>query len=98
MGLCLSWLPLPLKIVSVRLTTCRRSSLSHNFYQLLVGKSDAGLYHLKQLIVWSIEHSCLSGAEKAGMLEQWKARWQEFLLWVIENYGKTKVKREESIL
>ncbi|KAL7904326.1 Metallo-dependent hydrolase [Trichoderma velutinum] len=72
-----------------------RSSLSHDFYQIMVGKSDIGLYHFKKLIIWSIEHSCLGGAEKAEMLEKWKALWEGFLLWVIEKYSDGEFERDE---
>ncbi|KAJ4175428.1 hypothetical protein NW767_015787, partial [Fusarium falciforme] len=39
--------------------TLFRSSLSHDFYQVLVGKPDMSLSGCRQLILWSIEHACL---------------------------------------
>lgn len=42
--------------------TCgfRRSTLSHDFYQVFAGKSDMTLHGWRQLVEWSIEHSCLT--------------------------------------
>ncbi|KAL7904519.1 hypothetical protein GGI35DRAFT_463087 [Trichoderma velutinum] len=75
-----------------------RSSLSHDLYQLMAGKSDMSIYHFKQLMVWSIEHSCQDDVEKAEMLEKWKALWEDFLLWVIEKYSDGELERDENVL
>ncbi|TQV96658.1 hypothetical protein V2A60_002956 [Cordyceps javanica] len=64
-----------------------RSSLSHDFYQVLIGKADMGIYGWKQLVLWSIEHACLDDDERAAVLEQWERMWEEFLRWVVETYG-----------
>ncbi|KAH6609902.1 hypothetical protein Trco_003248, partial [Trichoderma cornu-damae] len=61
-----------------------RSSLSHDFYQVMVGKADMGLYGWKQLVLWSLEHACLSEKEGERMLVQWEGLWDEFLDWVEE--------------
>ncbi|EQK98340.1 adenosine deaminase [Ophiocordyceps sinensis CO18] len=44
------------------------STLSHDFYQVMVGKADMDLYGWKQLALWSLEHACLEGPERAAML------------------------------
>ncbi|KAL7914188.1 hypothetical protein GGI35DRAFT_237311 [Trichoderma velutinum] len=64
-----------------------RSSLSHDFYQVMVGKADMGLYGWKQLAIWSIEHACLNEKEKENMLYEWSQLWNVFLDWVDEEYG-----------
>ncbi|RFU81563.1 hypothetical protein TARUN_657 [Trichoderma arundinaceum] len=64
-----------------------RSSLSHDFYQVMVGKADMGLYGWKQLVMWSLEHACLSDEEGEKMLREWEALWDEFLDWVEKTYG-----------
>ncbi|KAL7940322.1 hypothetical protein V8C42DRAFT_356331 [Trichoderma barbatum] len=64
-----------------------RSSLAHDFYQVMVGKADMGLYGWKQLAMWSLEHACLSEKEKLYMLYEWKILWEKFLDWVEEEYG-----------
>ncbi|KAL7931626.1 hypothetical protein V8C35DRAFT_282616 [Trichoderma chlorosporum] len=64
-----------------------RSSLSHDFYQVMVGKADMGLYGWKQLAMWSIEHACLSDKEKENILYEWNQLWDAFLNWVDEEYG-----------
>ncbi|UKZ57364.1 hypothetical protein TrVGV298_011217 [Trichoderma virens] len=63
------------------------SSLSHDFYQVMVGKADMGLYGWKQLAMWSIEHACLSEKETEKMLNEWNQLWNRFLDWVDEEYG-----------
>lgn len=64
-----------------------RSTLSHDFYQVMVGKADMDLYGWKQLVLWSIEHACLADGEKDAMLRQWQSEWDVFLAWVVERYG-----------
>lgn len=60
-----------------------RSTLSHDFYQVMVGKKSMGLYGWKQLIMWSLEHACLDDEEREEILERWKILWREFLINVI---------------
>jgi adenosine deaminase CECR1 len=55
----------------------------------MVGKADMGLAGWKQLILWSLEHSCMSEEEKAAAAETWEAAWEEFLQWVVKTYGDT---------
>lgn len=64
-----------------------RSSLSHDFYQVMVGKADMGLAGWKQLVLWSIEHACMDDAERVAVLQQWEKQWEEFLEWVVMTYG-----------
>lgn len=65
-----------------------RSSLSHDFYQVMIGKKDMGIYGWKQLALWSIEHACLEDEERARILQHWQIHWQDFLQWVVDKYGK----------
>ncbi|KAF4122080.1 adenosine deaminase CECR1 [Geosmithia morbida] len=64
-----------------------RSSLSHDFYQVMIGKADMGLPGWKQLILWSMEHACLDEQERTDMLKRWEERWEVFLRDVVETYG-----------
>ncbi|KAL7785900.1 hypothetical protein V8C37DRAFT_405679 [Trichoderma ceciliae] len=73
--------------------TLFRSSLSHDFYQVMVGKADMGLYGWKQLVMWSLEHACLSDEEGEKMLGEWEKLWDEFLDWVISWDEKKKEKK-----
>ncbi|KAK5996592.1 Cat eye syndrome critical region 1-like protein [Cladobotryum mycophilum] len=68
--------------------TLFRSSLSHDFYQVLVGKADMGLFGWKQLILWSLEHSCLGDEERTKMMHKWERLWDEFLRAVVHKYGE----------
>ncbi|EGX94640.1 adenosine deaminase [Cordyceps militaris CM01] len=64
-----------------------RSSLSHDFYQVLIGKADMSLYGWKQLVLWSMEHACLDDGERGAILQQWERMWDDFLQWVVATYG-----------
>lgn len=46
-----------------------------------------GLYGWKQLVLWSIEHACLDDEERRVVLERWGEAWNEFLQWVVAEYG-----------
>ncbi|CAM1505731.1 Fc.00g113680.m01.CDS01 [Cosmosporella sp. VM-42] len=70
--------------------TLFRSSLSHDFYQTMVGKADMGLFGWKQLVMWSLEHACLDNDEYAKVLAQWEQQWERFVRWVISTYGNEK--------
>lgn len=67
--------------------TIFRSTLSHDFYQVLVGKQDMGIYGWKQLVLWSLEHACLTEEERGEVVREWEELWREFLGWVIRTYG-----------
>jgi adenosine deaminase CECR1 len=64
-----------------------RSSLSHDFYQVMVGKADMGLFGWKQLAMWSIDHASLNEEERDNMKYEWNQQWNEFLKWVKTTYG-----------
>lgn len=63
------------------------STLSHDFYQVMVGKSDMTLYGWKQLIEWSLQHSCLSTEEYETIYGEWARKWDTFLDEVIVEFG-----------
>ncbi|KAJ4177457.1 hypothetical protein NW755_013837 [Fusarium falciforme] len=68
--------------------TLFRSSLSHDFYQVMVGKADMGLFGWKQLVLWSLKHACLDQSEYARVYAHWETEWKEFVKWVIQTYGE----------
>ncbi|KAM0259337.1 hypothetical protein ACHAQJ_003369 [Trichoderma viride] len=74
-----------------------RSSLSHDFYQVMVGKESMDLYGWKQLVMWSLEHSCLSDQERADMTKQWNKLWEKFLTDVI-NWDEERTKDRDAIV
>ncbi|KAI0437603.1 hypothetical protein F4803DRAFT_538021 [Xylaria telfairii] len=59
--------------------TLFKSTLSHDFYEVMAGHRKINLYGWKQLARWSIEHSCLSTDERRRTLIEWEKRWQEFI-------------------
>ncbi|KAG6112931.1 hypothetical protein E4U13_004072 [Claviceps humidiphila] len=63
-----------------------RSTLSHDFYQVMIGRADMDLFGWKQLVLWSIEHACLDEADKKSMINEWQRLWIEFLDWAINKY------------
>ena len=65
----------------------RRSTLSHDFYQVMVGRKDMTLFGWRQLIEWSLQHACMSPKEYADVYEYWKGAWEQFLVWIVEEYG-----------
>ncbi|KAH8811980.1 adenosine deaminase family protein-like protein [Xylogone sp. PMI_703] len=68
--------------------TFYRSSLSHDFYQVMIGSNAMDLYGWKQLIIWSLEKSCMSDAERESVTREWEVRWDEFCQWIVKEYGK----------
>ncbi|GAB7356179.1 hypothetical protein MBLNU459_g6768t1 [Dothideomycetes sp. NU459] len=64
-----------------------RSSLSHDFYQIMVGSPAMTLHGLRQLAEWSIEHACLSHAQKTKGFNIFAQDWNEFCVWVVKEYG-----------
>ncbi|KAK3995893.1 hypothetical protein QBC44DRAFT_305082 [Cladorrhinum sp. PSN332] len=55
-----------------------RSRLSHDFYQIMAGKSDMTLHGFRQLIEWSIEHSCMEPVLKEEVYHDWEIMWNSF--------------------
>ncbi|KAL2275041.1 hypothetical protein FJTKL_02580 [Diaporthe vaccinii] len=68
--------------------TLFNSTLSHDFYQAMIGKPDMTLFGWKQLINWSLDHSCLSPAEHRDAQRAWEMRWERFLDEAIEEFGE----------
>ncbi|OHE98046.1 adenosine/AMP deaminase [Colletotrichum orchidophilum] len=66
--------------------TIFRSTLSHDFYQAMVGKTDMTLHGWRQLIEWSLEHSCMSKEELAAVRMEWEKRWKKFLEWILTEF------------
>ncbi|KAI0517969.1 hypothetical protein F5B22DRAFT_635477 [Xylaria bambusicola] len=64
--------------------TLFKSTLSHDFYEVMAGNKNINLYGWKQLARWSIEHSCLSPEELRRTLTEWEKRWQEFINTIIK--------------
>ncbi|KAI2464786.1 Metallo-dependent hydrolase [Annulohypoxylon bovei var. microspora] len=53
------------------------STLSHDFYEVMVGNRNMNLYGWRQLAKWSIDHSCLSLVERERIMVEWERRWNE---------------------
>lgn len=44
----------------------------------MAGKSDMSLHGLRQLVEWSIQHSCMEPDVMQGVYDDWKTMWYEF--------------------
>ena len=76
--------------------TLFRSSLSHDFYQVFVGREDFTLHGWRQLIEWSLEHACLNKDECTRVYGEWRKLWDEFLDWILEDYKTLRVASSSS--
>lgn len=64
------------------------SSLSHDFYQVMVGSQSMSLLGWRVLAEWSIEFSCLDEEEMVATTEAWQRMWDRFCTWIVEEYGE----------
>ncbi|KAK6431572.1 hypothetical protein LTR95_012267 [Oleoguttula sp. CCFEE 5521] len=64
-----------------------RSSISHEFYQVMVGDPRMTLHGWKQLAEWSLEHACLNENEVARGLQILRADWEIYCQWIVDTYG-----------
>ncbi|KAL9085340.1 MAG: hypothetical protein Q9165_007631 [Trypethelium subeluteriae] len=70
-----------------RSSSANSSTLSYEFYQIMVGSTLMNLHGWRQLAQWSIVHSCLNENEKEEGLRYWSERWEEFCLWIVKKFG-----------
>ena len=63
------------------------STLSHDFYQVMVGSKSMSLHGWRVLAEWSLEHSCMTPSEKSHVKKKWIDSWNEFCQWIIDEYG-----------
>ncbi|KAK0629112.1 hypothetical protein B0T17DRAFT_486286 [Bombardia bombarda] len=66
--------------------TLFRSRLSHDFYQMMAGKQDMTLHGWRQLIEWSLDHSCLESDKRDEIYAAWVIMWDDFCKWIIDTY------------
>ncbi|CAG8976138.1 hypothetical protein HYALB_00002419 [Hymenoscyphus albidus] len=70
--------------------TFYRSSLSHDFYQVMIGSESMSLFGWKQLAKWSLEHSCMEPDLKAEVTAMWEEKWEDFCHWIVEEHENDK--------
>ncbi|KAF2736078.1 Metallo-dependent hydrolase [Polyplosphaeria fusca] len=63
------------------------NSMSHEFYQIMVGSPAISIHSWKQLALWSLEYSCLSKAEIEQGKKLFMNSWKDFCQEVISTYG-----------
>ncbi|GAB7365754.1 hypothetical protein MBLNU230_g7089t1 [Neophaeotheca triangularis] len=64
------------------------SSLSHEFYQVMVGDTRMTLHGWRQLVEWSVQHSCLDEEQQRRAMKILAAKWEAFCQWVVGEYGE----------
>ncbi|KAF2091732.1 Metallo-dependent hydrolase [Saccharata proteae CBS 121410] len=67
---------------------CWESTLSHDFYQTLVGSERMSLVGWRVLVEWSFEYSCVGDGERQEWLRVFRTKWDEFCRWVVDTYGE----------
>ncbi|KAK3401964.1 hypothetical protein B0T20DRAFT_389884 [Sordaria brevicollis] len=70
--------------------TLFRSRLTHDLYQVVIGKADMTLYGLRQLLEWSIEHSCMDEKDKWETLTAFRGFWVTWCKWVVSKEAALK--------
>lgn len=63
------------------------NSVSHEFYQVMVGSPAMNIHGWRQLVEWSVDHSMLNAAEKLRAHEILEREWEIFCKWIIKEYG-----------
>ena len=64
------------------------NSMSHEFYQVMVGSPAMTIHGWKQLAEWSLDYSCLSPEQKIEAHEIFAKDWEEFCEWIVTTYGE----------
>jgi adenosine deaminase CECR1 len=75
------------EVMTARTDCVNSNSMSHEFYQIMVGAPSMSLYSWKQLARWSIDYSCLSMQEKIQGHEILNKEWKLFSQNIIKDYG-----------
>lgn len=73
--------------ITDRGATYDSSSLSYEFYQVMVGDPRMTVHGWKQLAEWSIEHSCLEDDEIARALDIFHREWEDFCAWIVREFS-----------
>ncbi|KAH7113860.1 hypothetical protein B0J11DRAFT_141912 [Dendryphion nanum] len=63
------------------------NSMSHEFYQIMVGAPTISIHSWKQLALWSLEYSCLSEVQKQDAREKYLKTWEVFCQQVVTEFG-----------
>ncbi|KAF2466065.1 Metallo-dependent hydrolase [Lindgomyces ingoldianus] len=71
------------------------NSMSHEFYQIMVGAPAISIHSWKQLARWSLEYSCLSEEQKKEAYKIFEKDWEKFCEGVVDKYGKLFVEGED---
>ena len=74
-----------------------RSTLSHDFYQVMIANHSMNLLGWKTLAMWSLEYSCL-GEEKERVLKSWETQWALFVKWIVDKYWGLFLNLETSMI
>ncbi|KAH6647915.1 hypothetical protein BKA67DRAFT_524120 [Truncatella angustata] len=59
--------------------TLFKSTLSHDFYEVMAGSKAMNLHGWRQLVEWSIDHASLTPQELARLRSVWEPLWNDFI-------------------
>ncbi|KAF2004109.1 Metallo-dependent hydrolase [Amniculicola lignicola CBS 123094] len=63
-----------------------QSSISYEFYQVMVGSREMTVHGWRQFTEWSLQYSCLAPKEKTVALQILRWEWEQFCEWVITEF------------
>ncbi|KAK5127250.1 hypothetical protein LTR08_004480 [Meristemomyces frigidus] len=69
-------------------STLDSSSLSHEFYQVMVGDTRMSVHGWEQLAEWSLHHSCFTAEELGKAMVIFERDWEVFCRWVVDMHGE----------
>ncbi|THV84940.1 Metallo-dependent hydrolase [Aureobasidium pullulans] len=95
LGLCPTIKNHPLPILLSNCVPCSINSddpgvweatLSHDFYQVLMGSNSMSLVGWRVLVQWSIEYSCMGMEEKERAEVAFLSQWHQFCQHIVDSY------------
>lgn len=54
----------------------------------MVGDTRMTLHGWRQLVEWSIEHSCLDAKQQVQAMAILRREWEEYCNWIVTTYGE----------
>jgi adenosine deaminase CECR1 len=64
------------------------NSVSHEFYQVMVGSPTMSIHGWRQLVEWSVQYSCLSVSDQVEAGRILAREWEDFCQWIVDQYGE----------
>ena len=78
---------LKFRLIPYRLTLGHRSTLSHEFYQVMISADKMSLTGWRMLIEWSLEFSLSTAEQKQQWKVEFRESWERYCESIVEKYG-----------